>query len=461
MHPIFLPRGRSVATVPVTFVNAATWRELRETLDSRARAFVDAAGFEPKAGRHCLLPSAEGGLAGILFALERPDEPNKDLFWPGALPALLPTGAYRFATPPHDARLAAIAFALGAYRFARYRKQDDKELSLELPGNVDGEDLSRIVEGVTLARDLINTPANDMGPAELEAAARALAERHGAKVRTVVGDDLLKENFPLVHAVGRAAARAPRLIDLSWGEASDPKVTLIGKGVCFDSGGLDIKPESGMLNMKKDMGGGACMLALAHMLMARGIKLHLRVIIPAVENAISGASFRPRDVYRSRKGLTVEIGNTDAEGRLILADAIALADEDKPDLIADMATLTGAARVALGTEIPPFYTDDEALAGELSDCARSENDPLWRMPLWRPYEALLESKVADVNNVASGNFGGSITAALFLRRFVTAATAWLHFDIYAWNQTAKPGRPEGGECQAARALYALLVSRYG
>jgi len=461
MHPIFLPRGRSVATVPVTFVNAATWRELRETLDSPARAFVDTAGFEPKAGRHCLLPSAEGGLAGILFALERPDEPNKDLFWPGALPALLPTGAYRFATPPHDARLAAIAFALGAYRFARYRKQDDKELSLELPGNVDGEDLSRIVEGVTLARDLINTPANDMGPAELEAAARALAERHGAKVRTVVGDDLLKENFPLVHAVGRAAACAPRLIDLSWGEASDPKVTLIGKGVCFDSGGLDIKPESGMLNMKKDMGGAACMLALAHMLMARGIKLHLRVIIPAVENAISGASFRPRDVYRSRKGLTVEIGNTDAEGRLILADAIALADEDKPDLIADMATLTGAARVALGTEIPPFYTDDEALAGELSDCARSENDPLWRMPLWRPYEALLESKVADVNNVASGNFGGSITAALFLRRFVTAATAWLHFDIYAWNQTAKPGRPEGGECQAARALYALLVSRYG
>ena len=461
MHPVFLPRGHSATTVPVTFVNAATWRELRETLDSPARAFVDAAGFEPKAGRHCLLPSAQGGLAGILFALERPDEPNKDLFWPGALPALLPTGAYRFATLPHDARLAALAFALGAYRFARYRKQDDKEFRLELPGNVDGEDLSRIVEGVTLARDLINTPANDMGPAELEAAARALAERHGAKVRTAVGDDLLKENFPLVHAVGRAAACAPRLIDLSWGEASDPKVTLIGKGVCFDSGGLDIKPESGMLNMKKDMGGAACMLALAHMLMARGIKLHLRVIIPAVENAISGASFRPRDVYRSRKGLTVEIGNTDAEGRLILADAIALADEDKPDLIADMATLTGAARVALGTEIPPFYTDDEALAGELSDCARSENDPLWRMPLWRPYEALLESKVADVNNVASGNFGGSITAALFLRRFVTAATAWLHFDIYAWNQTAKPGRPEGGECQAARALYALLVSRYG
>jgi leucyl aminopeptidase len=231
--------------------------------------------------------------------------------------------------------------------------------------------------------------------------------------------------------------------------------------VCFDSGGLDIKPESGMLNMKKDMGGAAAMLGLAHMLMDRGLKLRLRVLIPAVENAISGSAFRPRDVYRSRKGLTVEIGNTDAEGRLILADAIALADEERPDLIADMATLTGAARVALGTEIPPFYTDDDALAQALADCAASENDPLWRMPLWRPYDALLESKVADVNNVSSGNFGGSITAALFLRRFVAAAKAWLHCDIYAWNQSSKPGRPEGAECQAARALYALLVSRYG
>jgi leucyl aminopeptidase len=461
MHPVFLPRGHSVTTVPVTFVNAANWREQRAALEPRARGFADAAAFEPKAGRHCLLPDADGGLAGVLFALERPEEPSKDLFWPGALSALLPGGAYRFATAAHDQRLAALAFALGAYRFTRYRKADAKEIKLELPGNVDGDDLSRIVEGVTLARDLINTPANDLGPAELEAAARTLADRHGAKLRAIVGDDLLQENFPLIHAVGRAAVRPPRLIDLTWGDASHPKVTLIGKGVCFDSGGLDIKPESGMLNMKKDMGGAAAMLALAHMLMQRAIKLRLRVLIPAVENSISGASFRPRDVYRSRKGLTVEIGNTDAEGRLILADAIALADEDQPDLIADMATLTGAARVALGTEIPPFYTDDEALAAALADCANSENDPLWRMPLWRPYDALLESKVADVNNIASGNFGGSITAALFLRRFVTTAKAWLHFDVYAWNQATKPGRPEGGECQAARALCALLVSRYG
>jgi leucyl aminopeptidase len=300
-----------------------------------------------------------------------------------------------------------------------------------------------------------------MGPQELENAVRVLAARHGASVRSVVGEDLLAENFPLIHAVGRAAVRAPRLIDMVWGEPGLPKVTLIGKGVCFDTGGLDIKPEAGMLNMKKDMGGAATMLALGHMLMDRGTRIRLRVLIPAVENAISGSAFRPRDVYRSRKGLTVEIGNTDAEGRLILADAIALADEEQPDLIADMATLTGAARVALGAEIPPFFTDDDELASALAGFAASECDPLWRMPLWRPYDQLLESKVADINNVSSSNFAGSITAALFLRRFVTAARAWLHCDIFAWNQSARPGRPEGGECQAARALYALLVSRYG
>ena len=461
MHPVFLPRGQSATTVPVTFVNAATWRDLRARLAAPERAFADAAGFEPKAGRHLLLPGREGGIAGVLFAIEPEENADKDLFLPGTLSDVLPAGAYRFANAPHDSKLAALAFALGCYRFTRYRKQDEKAITLELPGNVDGDELSRIVDGVFLARDLINTPANDMGPAELEAAARTLADRHGASVRSVVGDDLINENFPLIHAVGRAAARAPRLIDITWGDPSHPKVTLIGKGVCFDTGGLDIKPESGMLNMKKDMGGAACMLALAHMLMDRGAKLRLRVLIPAVENAVSGSAFRPRDIYRSRKGLTVEIGNTDAEGRLVLADAIALADEEQPDLLADLATLTGAARVALGTEIPPFYTDDDALAAALAGCATSENDPLWRMPLWRPYDQLLESKVADVNNVSSGNFGGSITAALFLRRFVEAAKAWLHCDIYAWNQTAKPGRPEGAECQAARALYALLVSRYG
>jgi leucyl aminopeptidase len=461
MHPVFLSVGQSVATIPITFVNAATWPAARERLDARSRNFVEAAGFEPKAGQHVLLPAVEGGLAGVLFALEAADDPAKDLFRPGALAGILPPGVYRFANAPHDARLAALAFALGSYRFARYRKQEEKPAKLELPAEVDGDELTRIVEGVFLARDLINTPANDMGPQELEDAARALAKPHGAELRAIVGDDLVAQNFPLIYAVGRAAARAPRLIDLTWGDARHPKITLIGKGVCFDSGGLDIKPESGMLNMKKDMGGAATLLALAHMLMDRGAPLRLRVLIPAVENAISGSAFRPRDVYRSRKGLTVEIGNTDAEGRLILADAITLADAAAPDLIVDMATLTGAARVALGTEIPPFYTDDDVLAAALARSAASESDPVWRMPLWRPYDQLLESKTADINNVASGNFGGSITAALFLRRFVSAAKAWLHFDIYAWNQTSKPGRPEGGECQGARALYRLLVERYG
>ena len=332
-------------------------------------------------------------------------------------------------------------------------------MTLDLPQSLDRDDLQRIVEGVTLARDLINTPANDLGPAQLEDAARKLAARHGAAVTAIVGDDLLAQNFPLIHAVGRAAAGAPRLIDITWGESHHPRVTLVGKGVCFDTGGLDIKPDSGMLNMKKDMGGAATALALAHMIMARGLKVRLRVLIPAVENSIAGSSFRPRDIYTSRKGISVEIGNTDAEGRLILADALALADDDKPELIADFATLTGAARVALGPDVPPFFTDDDALAGELMKYAAAENDPLWRLPLWRPYEAMLESKVADINNVGGGQ-GGAITAALFMRRFVTVKS-WLHVDLFAWTPSAKPGRPEGGECQTARALYALLSARYG
>ncbi len=291
---------------------------------------------------------------------------------------------------PHDARLAALAFALGGYRFTRYRKSDGKTVRLEIPEGVDAGEISRIVEAAFLARDLINTPANDMGPAELEQAAREVASRFDAKISVIVGDDLLAQNFPLIHAVGRAAAGAPRLIDMTWGDRKAPKVTLVGKGVCFDSGGLDIKPDNAMLIMKKDMGGAANVLALAQMVMDAKLKLRLRVLIPAVENAISGSAMRPLDIYRSRKGITVEVGNTDAEGRLILADALALADEEAPELLIDMGTLTGAARVALGPELPPFYTDDEALAAKVAQHAAAENDPLWRLPLWRPYEAMLE-----------------------------------------------------------------------
>jgi leucyl aminopeptidase len=463
MHSAFVVRSK--AARPIWFVTQASFAGIVAKLDKRTRAFVNDSRFEPKPGRHLILPSGSG-VGGVLFALEAAKGDN-NAFLPGLLPGVLPAGVYRFANAPHDPRLAALAFALGSYRFTRYRraqnKDQDNTVRLVLPEGVDGEDVSRIAEGVTLARDLINTPANDMGPAELEAAARALGKQHRAKVRSTVGDDLKKQNFPLIHAVGRAAerSRAPRLIELSWGKAGDPKVTLVGKGVCFDTGGLDLKPESAMLLMKKDMGGAATVLALAHMIMDAGLKVSLRVLIPAVENSVAGDAFRPLDVYPSRKGLNVEIGNTDAEGRLVLADALALADEETPELLIDMGTLTGAARVALGPELPPYYTDDEALAAEVARCATAENDPLWRLPLWGRYDQNLDSKVADLNNVASGGMAGSIICALFLKRFVSAAKAWLHFDIYAWTPSAKPGRPEGGECQAARALYALLKQRYG
>jgi leucyl aminopeptidase len=455
MHPAFVAPG--TAAQPIWFATSDNFQQVRAQLDAPVAAFVEAAGFTPKAGRYQLLP--EKGGAGVLFALESKSE-TKDLFLPGRLAEILPSGSYRFANAPHDTRLAALAFALGAYRFGRYRKAQDKQVSLAIPDGVDGDELSRTAEAVVLARDLINTPANDLGPPELEEAVRALARRYGANVRAVVGDALLAENFPLIHAVGRAAARAPRLIELTWGKVSGPKVTLIGKGVCFDSGGLDIKAESGMRIMKKDMGGAACVLALAQMVMDRRLKIALRVLIPAVENSISGAAFRPLDVYRARNGLTVEIGNTDAEGRLILADALALACEEQPDLLIDLGTLTGAARVALGPDLPPFYTDDDMLAAEVARHAVAESDPFWRMPLWPRYDTMLDSKVADMNNVSSNTFAGSIICALFLKRFVTAKT-WLHFDIYAWNPTARPGRPEGGECQVARALYAMLTERYG
>jgi leucyl aminopeptidase len=410
MHPVFLARSKSAQ--PIWFVTSATLPKVLAKLDKRSREYVRTAGFEPRPGRTLILP-----LGGVLFGHEGG---NADItpFLPGLLPGVLPAGIYRFANAPHDARLAALAFALGSYRFSRYRKSKDRAVRLVVPDGVDGADLSRVAEGMTLARDLINTPPNDMGPAELEAAARALARQHGAKFRSIKGDALLQQNFPLIHAVGRAAAseRAPRLIELRWGKPSDPKVTLVGKGVCFDTGGLDLKPENAMLLMKKDMGGAASMLGLAHMVMDAGLRVSLRVLIPAVENAVAGDAFRPLDVYPSRNGLTVEIGNTDAEGRLILADALTLADEETPELLIDMGTLTGAARVALGPEVVPFYTRDDALADAVAKHASAENDPLWRMPLWMRYDQNIDSKVADVNNVAAGGMAGSIICALFLHR---------------------------------------------
>jgi leucyl aminopeptidase len=456
---IFQETGREAAT-PIWFVTKTNWPLIREALSPLARGFATAAGFEPKSGAHLVVPNPDGGIAAVLFGIED-KAAGANLLLPGKLPGLLPEGAYRFANDPHDKRIAALAFALGGYRFDRYRKRDRKSVTLVPPDGVDLAELSRLAEGVTLARDMINTPSNDMGPAELHEATRLLAERHDAWIEAVTDDELLLKNFPLIHAVGRAAARPPRLIDLRWGDPSHPKVTVVGKGVCFDTGGLDLKPSSAMLLMKKDMGGAAASLALAHMIMDRKLPVALRVLIPAVENSVSGSAFRPLDVYPSRKSLTVEVGNTDAEGRLVLADALTLADEAAPDLLIDIGTLTGAARVALGPELVPFYTDDEGLASSMMDHGMRQADPLWRMPLWGPYESMLDSKVADISNSGTGAFAGSITCALFLKKFVSNAKAWLHFDIYGWNPSSKPGRPEGGECQAARAIYAMLCERYG
>ena len=439
----------SSTATPVTFVTKSSWDQVAETLPPAQRQFARASAFAAKPGSYLALPAPDGSIAQVLFGLEEAGARSRDLFRPGALPGLLPPGTYRFANAPHDARLAALAFALGCYRYARYRKADRPEVRLVPPDGVDTAEIERIADA----------PSNDMGPDELAAAAQALAAEFGASYACTIGEDLA-ENFPLIHAVGMASARAPRLIDIVWGDPDHPKVTLVGKGVCFDTGGLDLKPSSGMLIMKKDMGGAANVLALARMVMDAKLKVRLRVLIPAVENAVAGNAFRPLDIFTSRKGITVEIGNTDAEGRLVLADALALADEETPDLLIDLGTLTGAARVALGPELPPFYTNDETLAADVARCAMKENDPLWRMPLWPPYDAWLDSKTATITNAPSGGFAGSITCALFLQRFVEHARSWLHVDIYAWTPSAKPARPEGGECQAARAIYALLRERY-
>ena len=460
MHSAFADAPAESA-IPITFVTKATWESVGGTLDGAARRFAEANGFAAKPGQYLALPAANGDVSQVLFGLGETSDRAYDPFLAGKLPGLLPAGTFRFANAPHDMHLAVLAFALGSYRFSRYRKADAPKARLTPPDGVDIDHISRIADAVALARDLINTPANDMGPAELEAAARDLASDYDTSFDCIIGDDLLKKNFPLIHAVGMASPRAPRLIDFAWGNPAHPKVTLVGKGVCFDTGGVDLKPSSGMLIMKKDMGGAANVLALAQMIMDANLKVRLRVLIPAVENAVAGNAFRPLDIFPSRKGPTVEIGNTDAEGRLVLADALALADEEKPDLLIDLGTLTGAARVALGPDLPPFYTNDDKLALDVARCAQAENDPLWRMPLWPRYDAWLDSKVADINNAPSGGFAGSITCALFLQRFVEAAKSWLHVDIYGWTPSAKPARPEGGECQAARAIYKLLSERYG
>ncbi|MER9330886.1 leucyl aminopeptidase family protein [Mesorhizobium sp. M0488] len=420
-------------------------------------AWARANGFSGETGRTLALPGENGTLGGALFGMGDDD----DALALGALAKALPEGDWHFASTPAEPELAAIALALGGYVFTRYGKKPGKTLRFALPAGADADRVRRTVDGVFLARDLVNTPSSDMGPDDLERAVRAVAGAHKAHVSVIKGDDLLAQNFPMIHAVGRASLGAPRLIDMIWGQQGAPKVTLVGKGVCFDTGGLDIKPSSGMLLMKKDMGGAANVLGLASMIMAAGLNVRLRVLIPAVENSIAGNAFRPGDVLASRKGMSVEIGNTDAEGRLVLADALALADDEEPQLLVDMATLTGAARVALGPDLPPFYTGDEALASDLAAASVAVEDPLWRMPLWRPYDAKLSSKIADINNVTTDGFAGSITAALFLKRFVEKTPSWAHFDIFAWNPADRPHGPAGGEAQGIRALERIISKRFG
>ncbi|HKE94854.1 MAG TPA: leucyl aminopeptidase family protein [Povalibacter sp.] len=450
-------------SVPIHLVyedDFETWRGAR---DDATRNWLAANMFKAERMRVVLIPQASGTTAAAVVGLGR--RPARDEFscWSAAgLPDRLPDGHYHLAQPLSAAAAAQFAFgwAYGQYRFERYRRAGStRELFLHLPG-VDAAEIERLRVATALARDLVNTPANDMSPDALAKAAVDLSQRHYARQRVIVGDELLTERFPAVHAVGRASAVAPRLVDMEWGDASHPKVTLVGKGVCFDSGGLDIKPGASMLLMKKDMGGAAAALGLAHLIMDAKLPVRLRVIIPAVENAISGNAFRPGDVIATRKGLSVEIGNTDAEGRLILCDALALADEEKPDLLIDLATLTGAARVALGPELPALFCNDDALAAEVVRTGLAESDPLWHMPMWQGYDDELSSKIADINNVSASGFSGAIIAALFLRRFVSEARAWLHIDLYSWNGKERPGRPVGAEAQCIRALYAFLKARY-
>jgi leucyl aminopeptidase len=447
--------------VPIWFVAEGEWEALKAAIGAPAAAFAERCGFKPKAGRVQLLPSEDGALAGVLFGVDAPGGPGRDPLAAGKLATSLPEGVYRFANPPADVGLAALGFLMARYRYDRFKADPTGKPQLVAPEGTDAARIEGIAAAVAFGRDLVNAPANVLGPEALEQAAVKLANGFGASASVTRGDDLLAARFPLVHAVGRAAAEPPRVVDILWGREDAPKLTLVGKGVTFDSGGLDIKPASGMELMKKDMGGAATALTLARLVMETGFEVRLRVILPIVENAISGPAMRPGDVVVSRKGLAVEIGNTDAEGRLILADALALADEEAPALLIDFATLTGAARVALGPDLPPFYTDDDSLAATIADCAVRARDPLWRMPLWRPYDAMIDGTVGDVSNSGTGaGMAGSITAALFLRRFVEKAKSYVHFDVYAWNPKARAHGPVGGEIQAARALFDLLSERY-
>lgn len=451
--------------IPLTLLTKAGLGSWADSQAEAVRAWVSAAGFVGDAGEICLIAGPDGTLARALVGLGD----GSDLWVCGRLAYGLPEGTYwldEIVGIEEDAenQLATwlvMSWCLGAYRFDRYKTEaSDAPAILVWPDDVDRAYVEGAAHATVLTRDLINTPAEDMGPDALASVARSLAETYGAEFKTIVGDDLLSENFPAIHAVGRAATYAPQLIDFVWGDEGAPKVTLVGKGVCFDSGGLNIKPTSGMRFMKKDMGGSATVLGLADWIMRAGLPIRLRVLIPAVENAISGNAFRPGDVVATRKGPTIEVGNTDAEGRVVLSDALALACEESPDLVIDCATLTGAARVALGPEIPALFSPDDDLANDILEAGLEKNDPTWRLPLWPGYQRLIASKVADVSNSGESGLAGAITAALFLKTFVDDGIPWVHLDLFGWNPDDKPGRPVGGEAYAQRALFEVIRKRF-
>ena len=443
----------------IHLVDSAGLGALLGKMTDAHRCWVRSTGWEAKAGTVLCLPGTDGSVAAVLAGTG-----GAEPFWSlAALPGQLPGGSYAFAgeAGSEESHGRAVAWGLGQYAFSRRSGEKPAALrKLAWPQGVDARAVISAVEADALVRDLVNTPAGDMGPAELSRAAAKLAAAAGAEFREIVGDDLLAKGFPAIHAVGRASTRPPRLLDLRWGDQGRPRVTLVGKGVCFDTGGLNLKAAGGMRNMKKDMGGAAHVLGLGKMIMDAGLPVYLRVLIPAVENSVAGNAYRPGDVVQTRAGLSVEIGNTDAEGRIVLADALALADEEAPELLLDFATLTGAARVALGPDLPALFATDEALGQAWAKAGLPQGDPLWPMPLWAPYAANLSGGIADLNNVTTDGFAGAIYGGLFLQRFVEKAQAWAHVDTFAWNPRNRPGRPEGGMSQGVRAAFSLLAERY-
>ena len=445
------------ASIPLFILDNADLPSWLETQPDNIVTWVRTTGFEAALGEVCLIPDTSGALMMVAVGFGKSADRARGRFHLATAAAKLPAGTYHIQSGLLDTDLeeAALGWLLAGYRFNRYHQKKPNGARLIAPKGVDAARIEAIAAGEVLTRDLINTPASEMGPDGLQAAFLALASEHGAKTQVIAGDDLLEQNLPMIHTVGRASDQAPRLLDMRWGDGG-PTLTLVGKGVCFDTGGLNIKPGASMGLMKKDMGGAATVMGLAHTIMSLGLKLRLRVLVPAVENAISGSAFRPQDILTSRKGLTVEINNTDAEGRLVLADALALADEEGPDCLISMATLTGAARVAVGPDLAPYFSDDADMAAAFEAGGATACDPVWRMPFWEPYETMIEPGIADLDNAPKGGFAGSITAALFLRRFVEPTTRYAHFDIYGWQPTAAPARPKGGVGQGARAILAAL-----